>query len=90
MYTITYDQDVIKKDIPHLDKKIKEIIKKTIEKKLMTHPEIFGIPLRSNLAGYRKLRIGDYRVVFTIKKQVVDILVICHRSEVYQIASTRM
>lgn len=89
MYTITYGHDVLKRDLPCLDKKIKGNIKKAVESKLMTRPEFFGIPLRNNLAGYRKLRVGDYRIVFTIKKITVNILAICHRSDVYKISSAR-
>ena len=41
-------------------------------------------PLRlTGIAGYR-LRVGDYRVLYTIEKKVVVIRVLAHRKEVYR------
>ncbi len=61
-------------------------IKNSIERKLATQPELFGKPLRRNLRGYWSLRIGEYRVIYRIQKSNVLILVIEHRSVVYDIA----
>ncbi len=84
MFKIVYAQEVVTEDIPHLDKKFRGIVKKAIEEKLSTHPEIFGKPLRASLAGYRKLRVGDYRVIFEISKHKIIIWMIGHRKDVYQ------
>lgn len=75
---------VVKNDISKLDKESRAKIKKTIEQKLVASPEIFGKPLRKSLKGYRKLRVGDYRIVFKIAKKTVCILIIEHRSIVYK------
>jgi len=83
-FEIQYHQEVIDEDIPKLPKTWRIAIKKAIEEKLTTQPEIFGAPLRHSLAGYRKLRVGDYRVVFRIEKKLVKIFVIQHRSVVYK------
>ena len=83
-FEITYAQQVVTEDIPNLDKKAREIIKKSIEDKLRTHPELFGKPLRTSLAGYRTLRVGDYRVIFEISKQKIIIWMIKHRKDIYQ------
>lgn len=73
-------------EIDNLDGSIKKIIKKAIEEKLMTDPLRFGLPLRRNLSGLFKLRIGDYRIIYKIGKKEVVVLVISvgHRSEVYK------
>ena len=42
----------------------------------MLDPEGFGSPLRSEFAGYWKLRVDDYRVVYTVKKDKVLVKVI--------------
>ncbi|MEK7576640.1 MAG: type II toxin-antitoxin system RelE/ParE family toxin [Patescibacteria group bacterium] len=88
-FTIVYHELVVTKDIPALDKTWCVKIKRSIESKLETKPEVFGHPLRRSLAGYRKLRVGDYRIVFRIEKKLVKILIIAHRSHVYQIAAKR-
>ena len=56
----------------------------------VTEPDVFGIPLRRSLKGHRKLRVGDYRIVFRIEKKTVLILAILHRSVVYQRTSRRV
>lgn len=49
----------------------KRIIK-VIDSKLTTAPLRFGTPLRGNLVNFRKLRIGDFRVVYkTMEKKVI-------------------
>lgn len=49
----------------------------------MTRPEVYGRPLRRSLKGYRKLRVGEYRIILKIKDNKVKIFVIQHRSTVY-------
>ena len=82
-YGILYHEDVLREDIPQLSKKNKVRIKKAIEEKLGKAPETFGKPLRRSLKGYRKLRVGDFRIIFRIEKRNVKIFAIQHRSVVY-------
>lgn len=89
-FEIIYAQQVVDDDIPKLSSAVRQQIKRAIETKLTTHPEHFGKPLRRSLAGYRKLRVGDYRVVFRIQGFVVKIFVIQHRSTVYITSSVRL
>lgn len=87
---IIYHPLVVDCDIPALDPTAAVRIKAAIERKLTASPEIYGIPLRGTLKPYRKLRVGDWRVVFTIEKRTVRIIVIAHRREVYDIAERRV
>ena len=89
-FIIEYHIVVVKKDIPKLSKREKEQIKMAIEDKLTENPHIFGIPLRRSLKGYRKLRVGDYRIVFRIEKSKVEIFLIQHKSIVYKYAKKRI
>jgi len=82
-YSIIYHEEVVK-DISKLDSAIKLQIKKAIELKLMEDPLLFGFPLRKSLNGYKKLRVGDYRIVFSIHEKTVKIFAIQHRSIVYK------
>ena len=88
-YELKYHSEVFKKDIKRLDVHVRNQIKSAIEQKLTVHPETFGIPLRRSLKGYRKLRVGDYRVVFKIELQTVFIMAILHRSVVYKVSKKR-
>jgi len=89
-FSISYHVDVVTHDIPKLSKSDRDQIKRAIETKLTENPEVFGKPLRRSLKGYRKLRIGDYRVIFRIEGNVVKVLVIQHRSIVYKKIDQRL
>jgi len=90
MYEILYSNEVIKHDLPNILEPWKAEIEKAITKKLTTKPEVYTRPLRRSLKGYRKLRVGDYRVVLRIEESVVKIFVIQHRSIVYTTAPARV
>jgi len=83
-FVITYHERVVSDDIPLLNGAWRGKVKKAIESKLTHAPEIYGKPLRRSLSGYRKLRVGDWRVIFRIESRKVKILVIVHRSRVYE------
>lgn len=82
--TITLHSAVSNEDMPRIDKHWRQKIRNAIRAKLIIMPEVYGLPLRQNLRGFWKLRVGDYRVIYQIQKQTVRILIISHRSEVYK------
>lgn len=88
-YEVMYHELVLHEDLPGITKTWKQKIKHAIEAKLMTDPIAYGKPLRRSLAGYRKLRVGDYRVIFKVEGAVVKILMIKHRSVVYDVVEGR-
>ncbi len=85
-----YHPDVKSIDLPLINTKLKDRIKKAIETRLMTVPHLYGEPLRKTLKGYWKLRVGDYRVVFKIVKDEIWILGIRHRRDVYFVIDKRL
>ena len=89
-FDIEYHETVVKEDIPKISKKEKDRIKKAIEDKLQTQPELFGKPLRKSIKNYRSLRVGDYRIIYRITKKIVKVLIIQHRSVIYKNASVRI
>lgn len=89
MYKILYHPKVVKDDISKLDKKTKDRIKKSIEAKLLEQPELYSNQLKNTLSNYRKLRVGDYRVIFKIVQNNIKILIIGHRKDVYKIVLNR-
>lgn len=82
-YFLLYHPEV-QKDIARFPRNIKERIHRSIEKRLLVDPIRYGDPLRRDLRGYRKLRVGDYRVIYRIEKETILILKIGHRREVYK------
>ena len=89
-FEIFYHQLVVKEDMLKLGNADKNNIRKAIENKLTTNPETFGKPLRRSLKAYRKLRVGDYRVIYRIESKKVKIFYIGHRSIVYKKADKRI
>ena len=86
LYTIEYLFSVIEEDIANLPLTMKVMIKKAIEDRLMVDPISFGKPLQYSLKGHRRLRVGDYRVVYRIiaKTNSVLIIAIKHRKNIYE------
>jgi mRNA interferase RelE/StbE len=83
-FELRYHPDVRSVDLPEINETLKRRIRKAIEERLATAPQKYGKPLRKNLRGYWKLRVGDYRVVFKIVEDEVWILGIIHRKAVYE------
>ena len=90
MFKILYVDKVVDEDIPNILEPWKGEIKQAIEMKLMTRPEVYSRPLRRSLKGYRKLKVGGYRIVFRVEVNKVKIFVIQHRSTVYDTAPKRL
>jgi mRNA interferase RelE/StbE len=83
-YNLVYHADVEKVDLPRIDKKNKSMIKRAIEDRLKTQPEIYAKPLQRTLKGYWKLRVGEVRIVFKIFGNELRIYGIIHRKRVYR------
>ena len=82
-FTVKYHPDVKNIDLPGINVKMRERIRRAIESRLMKAPQEYAVPLRKNLRGYWKLRVGDHRVVFKIEGEIVYVLGIRHRKNIY-------
>ena len=83
-YQIRYHPDVKEEDLPKLNRNIQKRIKKAIEQRLLVSPEKFSEPLRRTLKGYRKMRVGDYRIVLKLESEAILILGIYQRKDIYE------
>ena len=83
-YGIRYHPDVKDKDLPRINRNIQKRIRTAIEQRLLVAPERYSEPLKRTLKGYRKLRVGDYRVVLRLTQKDILILGICHRKDIYE------
>ncbi len=85
-YSLEYLDHVVEDDIPKLPKTMKIRIKRAIEARLTLDPVGLGKPLRYSFSGHRRLRVGDYRIIYRIdpEKKVVTIVGIKHRKDVYE------
>jgi mRNA interferase RelE/StbE len=87
---ITYHELVVRIDIPRLGKAERDRVRRAIEQKIAINPVLYGIPLRGTLKQYWKVRVGNWRIVYSIFELEVRILVIAHRKDVYGKADKRI
>ena len=71
-------------DLRRLDRTSALRILRAIETRLLPAPDIAGKPLRGKLKNVRALRVGDWRVIYAIRKSEIWVLRIGHRREVYE------
>jgi mRNA interferase RelE/StbE len=64
-------------------------ILKAIRAKLVADPFKAGTQLHGLLKGLSKLRVEDYRIVYTIRDDIVFVLVVAQRGIVYELAGRR-
>ena len=85
-YKITYLEEVIHHHIPSLSSSSKKQIQQAIEKKLVLNPVEFGKPLRYSFKCHRRMRVGDYRIIYRIISETNTVLVIAikHRKDIYE------
>ena len=81
-YNIEYKASVLH-DLKKLDKQVAKRILNKIKKNLSKNPDE-GIKLKGKFERLFRIRIGDYRVIYTKKRDAVLILRIGHRKKIYQ------
>ncbi|MDR2718965.1 MAG: type II toxin-antitoxin system RelE/ParE family toxin [Treponema sp.] len=84
VYSIKLEQRVIDEDLPSIPMPYKEQIKKAIRERLTVEPVKLGKPLRYSLLGFRRLRVGDWRIIYRINGEVVEIVKIGNRKDIYE------
>jgi mRNA interferase RelE/StbE len=75
MYQVLIDERIFTEDFKKIDHTDQQLIIKAVRKKLTAEPEKYGQPLKGNLKGLWKLRVGQYRVIYMIKKKDVVVYV---------------
>ena len=82
-YQILYHRN-INKDLKKLDKKIVDLFFSAVKEKILKDPYI-GVKLKGRYRNLWKYRIGDFRIIYSIKKGEIRILIlrIRHCSNVY-------
>ncbi len=86
MYKIIATKEFLK-SLKKLDKGTQKLIKRYIENNIAnsSDPRAKGKPLRYNLSGYWRYRVGDYRLICEIddEKIVIILIDVGHRRNIY-------
>jgi mRNA interferase RelE/StbE len=81
-------EDKAVKELKKLDARAQRNVVRYLREKIATEddPRRFGDPLRKDLKGLWKYRIGDYRIICSIEDKSVVVLVVRvgHRRSVYK------
>lgn len=76
------------KELKKLDKTTQELIISYLEQRLegCTDPRQYGEPLKGNLSGAWRYRVGQYRIICELHDNIVTICVLAvgHRRQVYK------
>jgi mRNA interferase RelE/StbE len=84
MFEIRYHDRVTSDDLPNLPSAMRSRVRAAIEQRLMVDPISFGKPLRYAPRGHRRLRVGDWRIVYRVDvAQRVVFVVAIYRKDVY-------
>ena len=89
-YRLVYHPAVLEEDFPAINRNLQRRITRALEERLAKDPVRYGEPLRHQLKGYWKMRVGDYRVVYQMAGQDVQIVRIDHRKTVYALPPQRL
>ena len=86
-WQIEFDSDA-ENDLKKIDRETQRRIMRYLRERIATEkdPRRFGAPLRRELSGLWKYRLGDYRLICRIedKKVIVYVIRIGHRKDIYK------
>lgn len=86
-WRVEWENEAVK-ELKKLDTRAQRTIIRFMKDKIATEedPRRFGDPLRKDLKGFWKYRIGSYRLICSIEDQNVVVLVVRvgHRRNVYK------
>ncbi len=84
-WQIAYDDSALR-DTKGITSSVLTRIRDTMLKKLCAHPIRHSKPLSGSLREYRVFRVGDYRILFSLRvdDEIIVVHKIAHRREVYE------
>ncbi len=84
-YRLTYKQSA-QDDIAKLPLTVRRTVRQAIEARIATDPIQYGKPLHFSLKGHRRIRVGDYRIIYRVDEETksVYIVPIGHRKDIYE------
>lgn len=85
-FTVIYESEALA-DLEKLSQDVRQRIIQKIDWLSENFEQITPQPLSSNLSGFFKLRVGDYRVIYEFSREERIIIIdrVGHRREIYNL-----
>ena len=83
-YTVIYEARVRREDFPKIPEVNKPQIERAIRERLTVAPDLLGKPLTGGFAGMRRLRVGDWRIIYEVEAETVTVHAIKIRRDAYK------
>ena len=76
VWTVKIHKLILSEDFKSISQENQRFILRHIRKKLTVDPLNYGKPLTGELKGYWRLRAGDFRIIYKINQNDVEVLVV--------------
>jgi mRNA interferase RelE/StbE len=76
-------KDSVRRELRRIDRLVAKRIVAKVEQEL-TADDLAPAPLHGPYSGLYKLRVGDYRVIYTFVADAILVVHIIHRSDAYR------
>lgn len=85
-FTVIYESEALA-DLEKLSQDVRQRIIQKIDWLSENFEQVTPQPLASNLSGFFKLRVGDYRVIYEFSREERIIIIdrVGHRREIYNL-----
>ncbi len=75
-FTIEFADQTVLDEIRKLPKSVQIMISKAMQERLQFDPLSYGKPLRYSLKGHRSLRVSNYRIIYRVENEKVNVLIV--------------
>ena len=82
-YNVTFEEEA-ENDLAEMPPPARRQVLRAIQERIMVAPLAFGKQLKHGLSGYRSLRVGDWRIGYTVDENNVSIAHIELRRDAYK------
>lgn len=90
-FEVVYLPEVLDDDVSEIPRNLYDRIARAILDRLAVAPTRYGRRLGRSLAGLWRIRVGDYRVAYTVNEKArrVTVWAVRHRKNIYRTLGTR-
>ena len=86
-YKVLWNRKALE-NLKELDKPLRKRIFDKVRDCVSKDPMNIGKPLKGEMSGFWRYRLGDYRIIYTVDlgKQIITVLEAGHRKDIYNVS----